>query len=198
MQLAHTGGHALCVSEEVSLEGFTVGGAGLAGDLAFHQDLVVTLGGGVEGVLDAEGCLGGMQAHHRYRCDHGGLGFCLLGLCAHLGDVGLQVLDGVQDLGLSFRSLCGLGVHSELSSYGSEGVGQGGVGLGFLLGSLEVVLIGLEGALAVTLVVLCDDVLLFLLGEALLCELSLQAERDGYGFQVGNEFVHSAFKCLRC
>ena len=192
LQFGVAGGEPFGVGGHVGLQGFAVGLGRAAGDLAFHQDTVVTLGGGIERVLDAEGGLGSVETGHGYGSHDGGLGLGFLALCAHLGDGLLQVGDGAQDLGLSFRSLGLFGgdFHTQLLGDGGEGRLECGVLLGGLLFGVELCLVGFKGALAVEFVVLGDDLLLLLVGEGFVGEFGLEAQLLGHGLQPGNKFLH--------
>ena len=192
LQFGVAGGEPFGVGGHVGLQGVAVSLGRGAGDLAFHQDPVVALGGGVERVLDAEGSLGSVETGHGYGSHDGGLGLGFLALCAHLGDGLLQVGDGAQDLGLSFRSLGLFGgdFHTQLLGDGREGCLEGGVLLGGLLLGLELRLVGVKGALAVDFVVLRDNLLLLFGRQGFVGEFGLEAQLLGHGLQPGNKFLH--------
>ena len=147
-------------------------------------------------MLDAEGGLGSVETGHGYGSHDGGLGLGFLALCAHLGDGLLQVGDGAQDLGLSFRSLGLFGgdFHTQLLGDGGEGRLECCVLLGGLLFGVELCLVGFKGALAVEFVVLGDDLLLLLVGEGFVGEFGLEAQLLGHGLQPGNKFLHYSVK----
>ena len=147
-------------------------------------------------MLDAKGGLSGVETGHGYRSHDGGLGLVFLALRANFGDGLLQVGDGTQDLGLSFRSLGLFGgdFHTQLLGDSGEGSLEGGVVLGGFLFSLELCLVGVEGALAVDFVILCDDLLLLFSGERLVGEFGLKTQLLGHGLQPGNKFLHYSVK----